>query len=265
LKQGAACDWIFASQSALERETSSLELIPMRFQSFTLVAPIALLAACTVNPDAEDADGAMDPASEQALNEDLMTDADLAGSNEANAALSGSSDSALPTINTSPEAIAAARSRAAELVGGADSLKPAPAPTPLSSTDIGTPAMRQAAQAAISPGGASCGEKVEYTTSWAAKLPETFPVYPSAGTVEAAGTDEGACMLRVVTFRSPVPLSDVLAFYHTRASGNGYSAEHVRSGGDNILSGVKGKSAYVVYGRRLPSGMTEIDLVTSAQ
>jgi hypothetical protein len=55
----------------------------------------------------------------------------------------------------------------------------------------------------------------------------------------------------------------VLAFYNTRALANGYSAEHVKAAGDNILSGTKGEAAYVVYGRRLPSGVTEIDLVTS--
>ncbi len=55
----------------------------------------------------------------------------------------------------------------------------------------------------------------------------------------------------------------MLAFYNTRALANGYSAEHVKAAGDNILSGTKGEAAYVVYGRRLPSGVTEIDLVTS--
>jgi hypothetical protein len=238
----------------------------MRFSPFvSAAAAMALLAGCTANPDNADGDGALDPSGEQALNEDLMTDPDLAGSNEANAALSGSSDGALPTIDSSPEAIAAAREMAGKLVGGTDQIKTVPTPSALASTDTGTPAMRQAAQAVIEPGGKNCGEMVEMSNSWSAKLPETFPIYPRGGTMEAAGTDEGECALRVVTFRSPVPLNDVLSFYHTRAVSNGYTSEHVRSGGDNILSGTKGKSAYVVYGRRMPSGLTEIDLITSAQ
>ena len=38
---------------------------------------------------------------------------------------------------------------------------------------------------------------------------------------------------------------------------------HVTSAGDNVLSGTKGNSAYVIYGRRLQQGVTEIDLVTT--
>lgn len=235
----------------------------MRFSPVALVLPLALLAACSNDPEDADGEGAMDPASEQALNDDLMTDPDMAGSNQGDAALSGSGDGSVPAINTSPEAIAAARSRAAELVGGTNALRPAPAPRELGAQAAATPAMRNAAQAAVSPGGGNCADRVEYSTAWAAQLPGAFPVYPRGNTQEAAGTDEGACALRVVTFRSPVPLDDVLAFYHTRALANGYSAEHVRAAGDNILSGTKGDAAYVVYGRRLPSGVTEIDLVTS--
>lgn len=234
----------------------------MRRSLIAFCAPIALLAACSDDPE-DDTTGEMDPASEQALNEDLMTDPDLAGSNEANAALSGSSDGSLPTINRSPEAIASARSRAVQMVGGADALKTAPSPRAMSEGDTATRAMTQAARAAVSPGGLNCADRVEYTTSWAAKLPPAFPVYPRGSTIEAAGSDEGSCALRVVTFRTPVPLDDVLAFYHTRALDNGFGAEHVTLAGDNILSGTKGDDAYVIYGRRLPSGLTEIDLVTS--
>lgn len=231
--------------------------------ALSLALPLALLAGCSNEPDGETVDGASDPASEQALNADLMTDPDMAGNNEGDAALSGSGDGSVPAVNTSPEAIAAARSRAAELVGGSNALRPAPAPRDLGAQATTTPAMQKAAQAAVSPGGGNCAERVEYSTAWAAKLPGAFPVYPRGNTQEAAGTDEGACALRVVSFRSPVPLDDVLAFYHTRALANGYSAEHVKAAGDNILSGTQGDAAYVVYGRSLPSGLTEIDLVTS--
>lgn len=235
----------------------------MRFTLATLALPLALLAACSDEPEDAEATGDLDPASEQALNGDLMTDPDLAGSNQGNAALSGSGDRSLPNINRTPEAISAARTRAAELVGGADALRPVPAPRDLGAAQTVTPAMQKAAQAAVTPGGTNCESRVEYTTAWAAKLPGTFPVYPRGNTQEAAGTDEGGCALRVVSFLTPVPLADVLAFYHTRALANGYSAEHVKAGGDNILSGTSGENAFVVYGRRLPSGVTEIDLVTS--
>ena len=77
-------------------------------------------------------------------------------------------------------------------------------------------------------------------------------------------------MARVVIEEHPLHTSHdakraqwCLGFYSTRAKSAGFSVEHVTSAGDNILSGTKGSSAYVVYGRRLPEGVTEIDLVTT--
>ena len=80
---------------------------------------------------------------------------------------------------------------------------------------------------------------------------------------EAAGTDQAGCALRVVNFQTPVAIDDVVDFYFSSASKAGYSARRVRDGGDDILGGVKGGASYVVYARRLASGATEVDLVTS--
>lgn len=237
----------------------------MKLRLIACAATISLLAACGDRPAEDSAQGEMDPASEQALNDNLMTDPDMAGRNEANAALSGTGNSAVPKINTSPEAVRAARARALELVGGVDEMKPAPSARTIAANAPDTPAMTAAARAAVAPGGANCAAQVSYTTGWAAKLPPAFPVYPRGNTQEAAGTDEGECGLRIVTFLTPVPLDDVVDFYHSRALGAGYSAEHVKKAGDTILSGLRGESSYVVYGRELPSGVTEIDLVTSVR
>ncbi|QKG69912.1 hypothetical protein [Erythrobacter mangrovi] len=235
----------------------------MKFRQIAAVAPLALLAACGGGSDEPAVDEAMDPASEQALNDELMTDPDMAGRNEANAALSGTGNAAIPNIDKSPRAIEAARARAAELVGGVDKLKPAPAPRPLAGNESDTDAMRAAAIAAIKPGGANCADAVEYSATWAAKLPAAFPVYPRGNTQEAAGTDQGDCALRIVSYLTPVALDDVLSFYSTRARDAGFKVDHAIKAGDNILSGTKGASAYVVYARRLPEGITQVDLVTT--
>lgn len=235
----------------------------MKRRLLASVLPFALLAACGDSAEDEAAGDAMDPASEQALNDELMTDPDMAGRNEANAALSGTGNAAIPNIDKSPRAIEAARSRAAELVGGRSNLAAAPEARNLGENAAPSQAMQAAARAAVGPGGENCGDKVNYTSAWAAKLPAAFPVYPRGNTQEAAGTDEGDCALRVVSFLTPVALDDVLAFYNTRAADAGYSVEHVRAAGDNILSGTKGGAAYVVYARRLPEGVTEVDLVTT--
>lgn len=237
----------------------------MKFRLIACAATLSLLAACGDRTDSDPLGEEMDPASEQALNDNLMTDPDMAGSNEANAALSGTGNAAVPKIDSSPEAVRAARARALELVGGVDSMNPAPTAKRLAANAPDSAAIIASARAAVAPGGANCAEQVNYTTAWAAKLPPAFPVYPRGNTQEAAGTDEGACDLRIVTFVTPVPLSDVIDFYHSRALAAGYSAEHVRKAGDTVLSGLRGQSSYVVYGRELPSGATEIDLVTSAR
>lgn len=261
--QGASQGWKAAQLRAYAGSGSKPKGLLMKRRLLATALPIALLAACGDSAEDEAAGDAMDPASEQALNEDLATDPDLAGSNEANAALSGTGNAAIPNIDKSPRAIEAARTRAAELVGGRSKLAKAPAAKALGDNAAPSKAMQAAARAAVGPGGANCGEKVEYTSAWAAKLPAAFPVYPRGNTQEAAGTDEGDCALRVVSFLTPVALDEVLAFYNTRAKAAGFSVEHVTSAGDNILSGTKGDSAYVVYGRRLQQGVTEIDLVTT--
>ena len=149
------------------------------------------------------------------------------------------------------------------MVGGASNLKPAPAARQLAADAPDTAGMVAAARALVQPGGTNCAQSAEYGSAWAAKLPSAFPVYPRGNTQEAAGTDEGECALRVVSFYTPVALDEVFAFYSTRARDAGYGVEHTRKEGDNILSGTKGDSAYVIYGRRLDQGVTQIDLVTS--
>ena len=234
----------------------------MSFRPVAVIAAVAMLSACGSN-DTQAGGDAMDPASEQALNDELMTDPDLATRNEAGAALSGTGNNAIPEIDKSTRAIEAARSRAVELVGGTANMKPAPAARQLAADAPDTKAMVAAAQSAVSPGGANCANSVEYGSTWAARLPAAFPVYPRGNTQEAAGTDQGECALRIVSFYTPVEVKDVFAFYASRATAAGFSVEHVVKDGSSILSGTKGKSALVVYGKRLPSDVTQIDLVTT--
>lgn len=226
------------------------------------ISPIAMLAACSGGAE-EQVAGERDPAAEQALNDQIMVDPDLANQNEANAALTGGTDQSIPPENMTPEAINAAREAAFALVGGSDGFKELPAAKPLGDTIPAESTLTAAARAAATPSGANCAEQVDYSAAWAAKLPADFPVYPRGTTKEAAGTDAGDCSLRVVNYLTPVPLDDVLTFYHSRALSAGYSSEHVTYDGDRIVSGTKGRGSYVVYGRQLPSGVTEIDLITS--
>lgn len=233
----------------------------MKFRLIACLVPLSLVVACNSGADEKDEGKDMDPATEKALNDNLMTDPDLAGSNEANAALSGTGNAAIPEIDTSSRAIEAARDRAAQMVGGRDELVNPGEPNRIDGAQETTATMRAAAK--TMQGSDDCFANVEYTTAWAAKLPAEFPVYPRGNTVEAAGSDRADCAVRVVTFRTPVPLNEVMAFYYTRAQGAGYSAEYVVAGKEHVLSGTKGKSAFTIYGRQPSAKVTEIDLTTS--
>ncbi len=234
------------------------------FAHSLLLGSALLIAGCgsneTVTTESED-----DPALSGALGEQIMVDPDLVGQNRANSAASmPSQDGSLPTVDATPEAIAAARAEALRLVGGPGRMKKAPEAREVAGRLPADAALTAAARAAAAPGGnADCADRAEYTMQWAARLPKPFPVYPRGAVQEAAGTDAARCSLRVVNFVTPVPLSEVMDFYFTRARGAGFSAQRMLHDGDDVLAGVKGKASYVVYARRLPSGSTEVDLVTS--
>lgn len=226
--------------------------------------PTILLAACGGADDGS-GKGDADPAVQAALNDPIMVDPDLAGQNEGNAALTGGTDHSLPPELVTPAAIQSAKEEAMALVGGSVGLKAVPKAVVLAANTPEPAAHTAAARAAVSPGGENCAQAVEYSTAWAARLPTAFPVYPRGSTQEAAGTDKGECSLRVVNFLTPVALDDVLSFYFTRASANGYSAQHLKKDGDDIVSGIKGRASFVIYARRQANGLTDVDLVTSGK
>lgn len=239
----------------------------MKFISILSVAlvPLMMLGAC--GSDGEDAatEGEMDPAAKAALNDQIMVDPDLANQNEASAALSGSGNSSLPAELTTPKAVRLAKEEAMALVGGSVNLKPAPTAKTVTGDVPETAVLTAATRAAVLPGGTDCSSAVEYSAAWAARLPKTFPVYPRGSTQEAAGTDKGQCSLRIVNYLTPVALDDVVSFYHSRAVNGGYTSEHLKKDGDNIVSGTKGASSFVVYARKQANGLTDVDLITSAQ
>lgn len=232
--------------------------------AFMAVFPALLLVACNSdNPELVEA-GDGDAMEDSALGDQIMVDPDLAGENLANSAVSaGLGDGILPPERSSPDAIAKARADALAQLGGPGNLKKAPAASGNSNTGA-SQAITAAAKAAAAPGGSGdCAALASYTAEWAAKLPANFPVYPLGAVQDSAGTDEGNCALRVVTFLSAVPLSEVLDYYYTRASKAGYSASHAMDGEFDVLGGSKGTASYIIYGRTLPTAATEITIVAN--
>ena len=164
---------------------------------FLLVSCAALLLAACGGDEAAVAEPDDDPALAAALGEQIMVDPDLVGQNRANSAADlPSQDGSLPTVDSNPEAIAAARAEALRLVGGPGRMRKAPEPREVSGRLPADAALTAAARAAAAPGaGTDCAERAQYTMQWAAKLPRPFPVYPRGAVQEAAGTDAADCAL----------------------------------------------------------------------
>lgn len=218
-----------------------------------------LLAGCGRSPDkVEKPEG--DAAVSGALGNPIMVDPSLDGQNPARAGMAGggAATSEIPPQQLSAEAIAAAIGEATRLADG--SIRAAPA---AKSGPEEAEAVTAGQMAGRAPRGGNCAGKVDYSATWAARLPEALAIYPQGHIQEAAGTDKDGCKLRVVNFVTPVGVSDVIDFYYTRLTAAGYDAEHRVEGKDDVLGGGKGAAAYVLYVRKRDDGLTEADLVSN--
>lgn len=227
------------------------------------VASICLLAGCGKSEKSPEGGNPEDPAVSGALGDQIMVDPELAGQSGA-AVSAGSASIELPPEQRSPEAIAAARQEAAKLAGG--TLKSVSSPTEGKVTSLLENAATAAQIAQASKAAATdCASMVKYSMTWATKLPTALKVYPRGAVQEAAGIDNGDCSLRVISFATPVSTGDVMDFYYTRATADGYNADYHIEGADHVLGGSKGAAAFVIYARKLDNGLTEVDLISSGK
>lgn len=232
-----------------------------RFVALGLAGTL-LLAGCGTK-DKKPADSESDPALSGALGDRIMVDPEMAGQDGAAPAPHGGQIT-VPPADRSPEAIEAAKAKAAALAGGKLLPAPQPAQGGVNTLTEGAATAAQVAQAA-KVAHTDCASKVQYSNTWATRLPADMPVYPRGAVQEAAGIDSDACALRVVNFITPVTPADVMSFYYTSASRGGYGAEYKLDGNDHVLGGHKNGKAYVVYARKQDNGLTEVDLVTSGK
>lgn len=230
-------------------------------RSFALAAVLAL-AGC--GGSAKDESGALpepDPAVGRALNAALMSDPDLSGLNEANAALSGPGDEALPRVLDTPEAIRDATDRALRLTAGATESVTLPDPAPLAGGGDGSPLVLLEEVVASEPAARACLPGSRYSARWAAQLPEALPVYPRGTVIEALGRSGPPCTLQAVRFVSPVPADAIRRFYHVMAGRAGFSLRY--SAGEDAwrIEGRRSGARLVIEGRESLLGGHEVDLV----
>lgn len=227
-------------------------------------AALLALAGCGES-DPPVAERAVDPAVLAAINDPILVDPDLSRQNEGNAALTVNVDNALPLENRTLRAIEAAREEALALVGGRDAMIDLPPPSGEGEAAPLAARFSLAERAILSGVGAECAGRAQGGFIWAARMPQTFPLYPRSAAQDAMGNASPGCALRAAVFRTPVPLEEVLAFYHMRALGAGYSSSRTVMGEEQVLRGTQGGAAFAVYARKAPDGTSEVDLVTWGQ
>jgi hypothetical protein len=230
-----------------------------------LSGPILLLAGCGRAANDVPPSPPQDAAIADALSDPIMTDPDLVAQNQAHAAIavSGPVSSAFPPVDDSDEAVSAARDEAAQLAGGTIPAAPAASAGTFAPLRDAVTAAQMAVAAGVTRD--DCARAVEYTARWAALLPGPLQVYPRGAVEEAAGTDAANCALRVIHFRTPVAVDDVIAFYHARLRAAGYAVQHQADGAEHALRGRKAGSGFLVYVRKAGEGLTAADIVVAGR
>ena len=220
------------------------------------------LAACGRGAEQADPRADRDPAVSGALSDPIMTDPDLASQNQGGAALAGGGPASgeIPKLKQGAEEVAAAHEAALAVLGGTIPVAPGPSATAQASK-LDDAATLQAMAEASGLAAKGCPQQLGYSYGWAAKLPPLLAPYPRGHVRAAAGTDDAACKLRVVSYLTPAPLGEVIDFHHARAVPLGVA--HRREGGDDVLSGGKGAARFALYARRRDDGFTQVDVITS--
>lgn len=230
----------------------------------SILAPVAL-AACGGGEQAAEADAGgniADPALTTALQDEIMVDPQLGRQANGDAIRPPNQpySSGMPSdaVATNSGKIDGELLRAPEPVAAGEQCATCAASR--ESMTLGGLAARQ-------PDGSAskCAASVRYSAAWAQRLPKDLPLHPQARVTEAAGSTEGGCALRVVSFSAPQPLQAMLDWYYTKAVRAGYSAEHQLDGKEHILGGTRARddAAYVLYMTARADGGTDVDLVAN--
>ena len=222
----------------------------------------SLLAACG-EPQAPATQSLRDPAIMGALSERLMSDPDLVGASRKATILTGGGlrDGGLPLFGPDDKEADRARAEAAEVLGG--TVPHVPDPESGAEQSALARASTAASVAAAVPFAAKCAPKLTYSFGWAAQMPAAVPIYPRGQVQEAGGSDQAGCRLRVINFRTPVAISDVIDFYQAMGLQAGLEPKVARAGEDRIVSGAQAGLVFTVHARRSADGTTEVDLVTN--
>jgi hypothetical protein len=136
-----------------------------------------------------------------------------------------------------------------------------PAPAAPASQTLGSLAAEQAQISKVQFNG--CSLDVQYSMDWANRLSAELPLYPKARVSEAAGSDNGKCKLRAVTFTAAAAPRAMVDYYLSIAKRAGFNAHNSVEGSGNMVSGTRsdGAAFYVVL--QPTEGGSSADLVVN--
>ncbi len=226
-------------------------------------APIAALslAACAEEQvDAPVQVVGQDPLLSRALNDPLMVDPDLAWRNEANAVITFRDGHPLPPFEARDDAANRAR-EAARLELLENGQIPA---LPAASSAEGSASLADlntAGEIVKAVGGREdCIGDLDGDLQWSTAMPPTSSIMPHGMVQQAAGVDQGTCVVRVVRYLTPVSIDDALEYHFTKADRERFRME-IFASPEMQLRGERRDQQVAVHVRAGPSGMTEIDVV----
>lgn len=110
----------------------------------------------------------------------------------------------------------------------------------------------------------ACGSAFEYGPEWAERLPADFPPYPGGRVTESAGTNNGDCRMRVVTFTTGDNWQQVIDWYRQIVIRAGFNHEQQQRGADYVLGGVNERTdgAYFLIVTPVQNG-SEVALIVN--
>ncbi|WP_379547450.1 hypothetical protein ACFCW2_00850 [Qipengyuania sp. DSG2-2] len=225
-----------------------------------LALPV-LLAGCGDSGEGAFLPPERDPIAVQAVNDQIMTDPDLSARNEANAALTTSTDHSIPPVVGTREAISSAQQEALELIKGTGAIPALPDDIEEGDALNVEAGIGLQGMAALTPEFAPCAGGLGYTARWAAEWPAIMPIYPRANLRESAGNTAGGCALRSASLLTPVAYKDVAAFYLEKARTEGLRASIRQLGPAYVVSAAGRGVEARVYIAPTAYGQTRLDIV----
>lgn len=226
-----------------------------------LVLAIAALAACGDEPAAAPAEVIVqDPLLARALNDPLMVDPDLSWRSEANAAVAIRDGHPLPLFARREDAASRAReaARVELLEGGQIPAVPQATGGTGSAALAGLTTANEIVEALDAR--PDCIGDMDGRLGWSMQMPETSSIMPHGMVQQAAGVDQGTCVVRVVRYLTAADVEDVLEYHYAKADRARFRVERFDAP-EVQLRAERRDQALAVHVREGPNGMTEVDVV----